>query len=149
MIDFIQNNYLLIKALHIISVMSWMAGLLYLPRLFVYHCEAKAGSDFSQKLKIMEHRLLHIIMRPARIATVFFGGLLLIIIDASQWLEVWLYIKLVCVLILFGMHDIMNKWRKNFFEDINTKTQKFYRVMNEVPTILMIVVVLVVVIKPF
>ena len=149
MLEFIGNNYLWIKAFHLISAVSWMAGLLYLPRLFVYHCEVETGSDLSEKFKVMELRLIHVIMGPARIAAVLFGGLLLINLDSSAWSEGWLYIKLVFVFILFGMHDVMNKWRKDFNADINIKTQKFFRVMNEVPTIIMVVVIFCAVIKPF
>ena len=148
MFEISHNAYLWIKAFHIISVIAWMAGLLYLPRLFVYHCEAKQGSEFSQKLKVMEGRLLKLIMRPARISTFLFGALLLVNIDEDAWLDVWLLAKLVCVIILYGMHDMMNKWRKNFYLDINTHSQKFYRIMNEVPTILMILVTILVVLKP-
>ena len=148
MFEFSNNAYLWIKAFHIISVIAWMAGLLYLPRLFVYHCEAKQGSEFSQKLKVMEGRLLKFIMRPARISTFLLGALLLVNIDEDAWLDAWLLAKLVCVIILYGMHDMMNKWRKNFYLDINTHSQKFYRIMNEVPTILMILVTILVIIKP-
>ena len=148
MFEISNDAYLWIKAFHIISVIAWMAGLLYLPRLFVYHCEAEQGSEFSQKLKVMEGRLLKFIMRPARIFTFLFGALLLVNIDEDAWLDVWLLAKLVCVIILYGMHDMMNKWRKNFYLDINTHSQKFYRIMNEVPTILMILVTLLVILKP-
>ncbi len=148
MFEISNDAYLWIKAFHIISVIAWMAGLLYLPRLFVYHCEAKQGSEFSQKLKVMEGRLLKFIMRPARISTFLFGALLLVNIDEDAWLDVWLLAKLVCVIILYGMHDMMNKWRKNFNLDINTHSQKFYRIINEVPTILMILVTILVILKP-
>jgi len=149
MIEFSSDVYLWIKALHIISVIAWMAGMLYLPRLFVYHCEAENGSEFSEKLKIMERRLQQVIMNPARITALIFGGLMLATFDGDQWSDTWLQIKLVFVFVLFGMHDMMNKWRKNFAADKNTKPQKFYRMMNEVPTILMIAIVIFVVVKPF
>jgi len=143
-----NDIYLWIKALHIISVISWMAGLLYLPRLYVYHCEAEKGSELSEKLKIMEWRLFKLIMRPARIAALILGVVLILNISSDQWLEVWLVVKLVFVTLLYGMHDMMNKWRIGFDLDLNMHTQKFYRIMNEVPTILMILIVLVVVLKP-
>jgi len=146
--DFTIDIYLWFKALHIVSVIAWMSGLLYLPRLFVYHCEAKKGSELSEKLKIMEGRLLKFIMRPARIAAILFGFLLLLDMDSDQWLDLWVLLKMFCVVLLFGMHDIMNKWRKNFLLDINTHTQKFYRIMNEVPTALMILIVFFVILKP-
>lgn len=148
MFDLSNDAYLWIKALHIISVMSWMAGLLYLPRLFVYHCEAENGSDLSEKLKLMELRLLKVIMRPARIATLIFGAILTLNLDGDQWLSLWLLVKLGCVVLLYGIHDIMNKWRIQFYIDANLRTQKFYRVMNEVPTVLMVLIVFVVILKP-
>jgi putative membrane protein len=146
--DLANDAYLWIKALHIISVISWMAGLLYLPRLFVYHCEARNGSELSEKLKVMELRLLKLIMRPARIASLIFGGLLLLNLDNDQWYSVWLLVKLACVVVLYGVHDMMNKWRMQFYMDVNLRTQKFYRVINEVPTIFMVLIVFVVVLKP-
>ena len=146
--DLSNDAYLWIKALHIISVISWMAGLLYLPRLFVYHCEARKGSELSEKLKVMELRLLKLIMRPARIASLIFGGLLLLNLDNDQWSSVWLLVKLACVVVLYGVHDMMNKWRMQFYMDVNLRTQKFYRVINEVPTIFMVLIVFVVVLKP-
>jgi len=149
MIELSSTVFLWIKALHIISVIAWMAGLLYLPRLFVYHCEAEAGSEFSEKLKVMERRLHRAIMEPARIAALLFGGLLLATYDAAQWSDSWLHVKLLFVFILFGMHDMMGKWRKNFAADANTRPQKFYRIMNEVPTVLMMIIVIFVVVKPF
>jgi len=149
MIELSNDAYLWIKALHIISVIAWMAGLLYLPRLFVYHCEAEQGSEFSDKLKIMERRLHRAIMEPARIAALIFGGLMLATFEGDQWSDSWLHVKLLFVFILFGMHDMMGKWRKNFAADANTKSQKFYRIMNEVPTVFMIIIVIFVVVKPF
>ena len=146
--DLSNDTYLWIKALHIISVISWMAGLLYLPRLFVYHCDAENGSEFSEKLKVMEHRLFKLIMRPARIAALVFGAVLMLSLDSDQWLSVWLVVKLVCVVLLYGVHDMMNKWRVQFYTDVNLRTQKFYRVINEVPTIFMVLIVFVVVLKP-
>jgi putative membrane protein len=146
--DLSNDAYLWIKALHIISAMSWMAGLLYLPRLFVYHCEAENGSDLSEKLKLMELRLLKVIMRPARIATLIFGAILILNLDGDQWLSLWFLVKLGCVVLLYGVHDMMNKWRIQFYMDANSRTQKFYRVMNEVPTVLMVLIVFVVILKP-
>ena len=146
--DLSNDAYLWIKALHIISVISWMAGLLYLPRLFVYHCEARKGSELSEKLKVMELRLLKLIMRPARIAALLFGAVLLLNLDNDQWSSVWLLVKLACVVVLYGVHDMMNKWRMQFYMDVNLRTQKFYRVINEVPTIFMVLIVFVVVLKP-
>lgn len=149
MIDLSSDTYLWIKALHIISVIAWMAAMLYLPRLYVYHCEAEPGSEFSEKLKIMERRLLRAIMNPAMIASLIFGGLLLANLDTDAWSDGWLHIKLLGVIGLIAIHGMMSKWRKDFAADANTRPQKFYRMMNEVPTILMIVIVIFVVVKPF
>ena len=148
MLDLSNDVVLWVKAFHIISVIAWMAGLLYLPRLFVYHCEAESGSEFSEKLKVMELRLFTLIMRPARILTLIFGGILLLNLDTDQWTDLWWIIKFGCVILLYFTHDLMNKWRKGFFLDLNLRSQRFYRIINEVPTVLMILIVLVVVIKP-
>jgi putative membrane protein len=146
--DMSVDLYLWFKALHIISVIAWMAGLLYLPRLFVYHCEADKDSDLSETLKVMEGRLFKFIMRPARIATIVFGGLLFLDMDSDQWLDLWVLMKMACVLLLLGIHDINNKWRKAFLIDKNIHSQKFYKIMNEVPTILMILAIFCVIFKP-
>ena len=149
MIEFSSDAYLWIKALHIISVMAWMAGMLYLPRLFVYHCEAETGSELSGKLKIMERRLLYAIITPAMIASLLFGGLLFLNLDPETWFDGWVIAKGVFVIGLFAMYDMMRKWRNDFEVDANIKSQKFYRMMNEVPTVLMIGTVIFAVVKPF
>tara|TARA_B100000902_G_C27166082_1_gene841260 strand:+ start:217 stop:660 length:444 start_codon:yes stop_codon:yes gene_type:complete len=147
-VTFSSDIYLWLKAGHIISVIAWMAGLLYLPRLFVYHTALKAGSEASELFKVMERRLLKIIMNPAMFASLFFGGLLLA--DSStDWSATWLHIKLVCVGLLMGVHMKMAKWRRSFEFDTNTQSQKFFRFVNEVPTLLMIVIVLLAVMKPW
>ena len=110
MIEFLIDHYLWIKALHIISVIAWMAGLLYLPRLFVYHCSAKIGSELSAKLKIMERRLMVAIMEPARISSLVFGLLLLVRYSWEELLTLWVFIKLICVIGLFVIHDLFRKW---------------------------------------
>ena len=146
--DWLVPLYPWIKALHIISVISWMAGMLYLPRLFIYHCDAEIGSDKSETFKIMERRLLRAIINPAMIASFLFGGALLAtpgIVDWSSW---WIYVKLVLVLILSGMHGLFSRWRKNFESDQNTLSTKTFRIANEVPTVLMIAIVILVVVKP-
>ena len=148
MLDLSNDVLLWVKALHLISVIAWMAGLLYLPRLFVYHCEAEKGSEFSEKLKVMELRLFSLIMRPARILTIIFGSILFLSLDVDQWADLWWIIKFTCIILLYFTHDLMNKWRKNFYLDLNSQSLKFYRIINEVPTVLMILIVLVVVIKP-
>jgi putative membrane protein len=138
-----------IKALHIIAVIAWMAGLLYLPRLFVYHAEAGTGTDRSEMLKIMERRLLRAIMNPAMIAVFLFGGLLLATPGIVTWAEGWLHIKLTLVVIMAVFHMIMAGWRKAFEDDNNTRPARFYRMMNEVPTVLMIAIIVMVVVRPF
>lgn len=138
--------YLWVKALHIIAVISWMAGLLYLPRLFVYHAQTEAGSELSETLKVMERRLLRAIMNPAMLVSLIAGGYLLGYQDFSSG---WLHVKLASIAGLMIMHMLMGKWRKDFEEDRNTRSHKFYRFANEGPTILMIVIVVMAVVKPF
>ena len=146
--EFSGDAYLWIKAGHIISVIAWMAGLLYLPRLFVYHCDTESGSETSETFKVMERRLLKAIMNPAMLSSLFFGGLLLA--DSStDWSAGWLHVKLLAVAGLIVIHMMMGGWRRAFEADANTKAQKFFRFANEVPTILMIVIVLAVVLKPW
>ena len=139
--------YLWIKALHVIAVISWMAGMLYLPRLFVYHCAAPAGSEQSETFKIMERRLLRAIMNPAMIV-VWLSGLY--IAFAGDWLRApWLHGKLLLVLLLSGAHGFLARCAKDFAADANRRPARFYRVLNEVPTLLMIGAVILVVVKPF
>ena len=149
MIDLPATAFLWIKALHIIAVIAWMAGMLYLPRLFVYHCAAEAGSEQSETFKIMERRLLRAIINPAMIAALVFGGILLANLDSGQWRDGWLHAKLALVIALFVMHHLMARWRKAFERDENTRPAKFYRMMNEVPTVLMIAIVILAVVRPF
>ncbi|WP_259781823.1 protoporphyrinogen oxidase HemJ [Aestuariispira ectoiniformans] len=136
------------KALHVISVIAWMAGLFYLPRLFVYHCQAKAGSEQSELFKVMERRLLRAIMNPAMIATWAFGLYLAVV---GGWFTNggWLHAKLALVVLMTVMHMAMARWRKAFEEDRNVHSEKFYRFANEGPTLLMIGIVILVIVKPF
>lgn len=138
--------YAWIKALHIVAVMAWMAGMLYLPRLFVYHAGAKPGSELSETLKVMERRLLRAIINPAMGAAFLFGGLLLIVQD---WSQKWLYVKLALVLAMSALHGLFARWRKDFAADRNARPARFYRIANEIPTVLLIAIVLLAVIKPF
>ena len=138
--------YFWMKALHIIAVISWMAGMLYLPRLFVYHAEAKIGSELSETLKVMERRLLRAIMNPAMLVSVIAGGFLL---SYQDFADGWLPVKLTAVFFMIVIHMIMGKWRKDFEADRNTRSHKFYRYANEVPTVLMIIIVVMAVVKPF
>ena len=141
--------YNLFLSLHIISVIAWMAGLLYLPRLFVYHWSKEVGSDSSETFKLMELRLLKIIMNPAMILTLFFGALLSKTEGIIDWKNMWIYIKLFSVLCLVGIHYKLSIYRKDFFYDKNTKTKKFYRIINEIPTLLLIIIIIMVYVKPF
>ena len=137
-----------IKALHVISIIAWMAGLLYLPRLFVYHCDAAAGSETSETFKVMERRLLRAIMNPAMIASYVFGIWLLVL--NPGWFEMgWIHAKLAFVVGLTAIHMMMAGWRRKFAEDRNQRPQRFFRIMNEVPTLLMIGIVIFVIVKPF
>ncbi len=146
MMDWLSDWYLWLKAVHIIAVISWMAGMLYLPRLFIYHCDAPAGSIQSETFKVMERRLLKYIINPAMIVAWILGIALLALIGFDM---VWVYIKLVAVILLTMVHHYLAAWRKDFEADRNRHPAKFYRVMNEVPTILMIIIVLMAVAKPF
>ena len=148
MIDMSPTAYAWLKALHLIAVIAWMAGMLYLPRLFVYHCDAPAGSPQSETFKVMERRLLRGIVNPAMIASLVFGIALLVGLPLDAWPN-WLWAKLVLVLGLLALHGMMARWRKEFAADSNRRPARFYRVMNEVPTLLMIGIVILVVVKPF
>ena len=139
--------YLWVKAFHIIAVISWMAGMLYLPRLFVYHCEAEAGSKQSETFKVMERRLLKAIINPAMIATWIFG---LWLVWLGGWEKSgWLHAKLALVIVLSGLHGWLVRLWRAFAEDKNRHSQKFYRIINEVPAVVMVGIVLLVVLKPF
>jgi putative membrane protein len=139
--------YLWLKAAHIIAVIAWMAGMLYLPRLFVYHCEAEPGSVQSETFKVMEHRLLRAIINPAMVATWALG--LWLAWDGAWLASGWLYAKLVLVLMLSALHGMFARWAREFAVDQNRHSQRFYRIVNEVPAVLMIGIVILVVIKPF
>ena len=141
------DAYNWVKAVHVIAVISWMAGLLYLPRLFVYHTQAQIGSNQSETFKIMERRLLRAIMTPAAIVSWILGLWMFYSLDA--WDQPWVHAKLTMVFLLTVSHIFMMKWRKWFADDKNEKPEVFYRVANEVPTILMIAIVIFVIVKPF
>jgi putative membrane protein len=138
-----------VKALHIVSVIAWMAGLLYLPRLFVYHAAEASSSAAGETFKIMERRLLRAIMDPAMVAVYVFGILLAATPGVVDWSSLWIYAKLLLVLGLTAAHHEMARWRRDFAEDRNTRPQRFFRIVNEVPTLLMIAIVILVVVKPF
>jgi len=139
--------YLWLKAFHVITVIAWMAGMLYLPRLFVYHCEAEAGSRQSETFKVMERRLLRAIINPAMIATWVLG--LWLVFDGGFLKAGWLHGKLVLVLILSGIHGFLSRAVRDFAADRNARSQRFYRIINEIPTVLMIGIVILVIVKPF
>lgn len=139
--------YLWVKTVHVLAIIAWMAALLYLPRLMVYHANADPGSEVSQTFKIMERRLLKAIATPAMIAAWVFGLWLVAILGA--WSSPWMHVKFAAVIGLTAMHGLMARWVRNFANDANTRGHKFYRVANEIPTLLMIVAVIMVIVKPF
>jgi putative membrane protein len=139
--------YLWLKALHVIAVIAWMAGMLYLPRLFVYHCETTKGSIQSETFKIMERRLLKAIINPAMIADWVLG---LILVWQGGWIASgWLHAKVALVLVMSGVHGMLVRYVKDFAADRNVRPARFYRMINEVPTVLMIGIVILVILKPF
>ncbi len=142
-----MNLYLLFKSLHLIAVISWMAGLLYLPRIFVYHSEAYHVSQ-KEIFKTMERKLYNYIMMPAMLLSWIFGALLIHSIGFSAFTELWMQIKLVAVIILTYYHFTLGKYLNDFALENNTKTTKFFRIYNEIPTIILIVVIFVVIFKP-
>ena len=144
---FVAEHYMWFKAFHIIMVISWMAGLFYLPRLFVYHTQAEVGSQQSETFKTMEYKLLKIIMNPAMIGTFLFGLLLIGVPGAIDWSSGWMHLKLVLVVLMAGFHMYLARCRRNFENDQNEKPEKFFRIINEIPTLLMMVIVILAVVK--
>jgi len=142
-----MNLYLLFKSLHLIAVISWMAGLLYLPRIFVYHAEATHESQINT-FKIMERKLYNYIMMPAMLLSWLFGILLIHSLGFNIFAEMWMQIKTISVIILTYYHFLLGKYLSDFAINDNKKSSKFYRIINEVPTIILIVVVFVVIFKP-
>ncbi len=143
-----SSYYETFKALHIISIICWMAGLLYLPRLFVYHVNAKKNSELDKTLQLMENRLLRIIMNPAMISSILFGSLNAYIYGFSA-LGYWFHLKMLFVVILAAYHGFLSRCRKNFVKGENKYSEKFYRIINEIPSLLMVLIVFLVVLKPF
>jgi putative membrane protein len=139
--------YLWIKAFHVMAVIAWMAGMFYLPRLFVYHCDAPKGSIQSETFKIMERRLLKAIINPAMMVTWVLG--LYLVWEGGWYSSGWLHAKVLLVLIMSGLHGVYVRRLKDFAADKNTKPAKYYRILNEVPTLLMIGIVILVIVKPF
>ena len=149
MTDALSALYPWTKALHLISVIAWLAGMFYLPRLYAYHAEAEPGSKQSETFKVMERRLLRAIVNPAMIATFVFGIALLATPGVVDWSQGWIWVKLACVLGLGVLHGEFSRWRKDFAADRNRRSVRFYRVANEIPTLLMVVIVIMVIVKPF
>ena len=136
-----------ILALHIIAVITWMSGMLYLPRLFVYHTQTKPGSEGSERFKVMERKLLRGIVNPSMVAVWILGPLLAWLTGA--YLDVWLQIKFALVVILSGIHGLLVRYWRAFNEDRNVHSERFYRILNEIPAVLMVAIVILVVVKPF
>ena len=149
MTAWLVDAYPWIKALHVISVISWMAGMLYLPRLFVYHSDADPGSDAARMLKVMERRLLNAIMTPAMIASLAFGLLLAATPGVVDWSSAWPYAKLVLLTGMIVLYHLNIRWQRAFAEDRNRHSAKFFRFANEAPTVLMIAIVIIIIVKPW
>ena len=143
-----MNTYLLFKSLHLIAVISWMAGLLYLPRIFVYHVENSEKEETTKIFEIMEKRLYFYIMRPAMVATWFFGIILIYISGLDIFSQLWMHIKLALVIFLTIYHEYLGICLKSLKLKTNTKTSKFFRIINEVPTIILILIIFIVIFKP-
>lgn len=141
--------YLWVKAFHVIAVIAWMAGMLYLPRLFVYHCETAPGSAESERFKVMERKLLRLIVNPAMIAVWILGLTLSFLPATDAWHQPWFHVKFALVILMSGVHGLYARWVKTFARDANTRPARFYRVWNEVPTLLMMAIVILVIVKPF
>ncbi len=148
--DFLFTIFPWVKALHVASVISWMAGMFYLPRLFVYHVErASVGSEMSETFKVMEGKLMRVIINPAMFATWGFGLIMVFTPGVIDWGSVWPWVKAASVLAMSGFHGWLSARRKDFAADKNTRSGRAYRLANEVPTVLMLIIVAMVVVKPF
>ena len=143
-----MNTYLLFKSLHLIAVVSWMAGLLYLPRIFVYHVENKEKKEATEIFEVMERKLFFYIMRPAMILTWIFGLALIYLNGIEIFLQLWFQIKIVLVILLSGYNDFLGKCLSSLKNSTNTKSAKFFRIINEVPTVILIIVVFLAIFKP-
>ena len=141
--------YLWAKAFHIISMVAWMSGIFYLPRLYVYHCDARPGSAESERFKVMERRLLKQIMNPAMIATWAFGIILVLTPGVINWSWGWWHVKLAAVIAMSALHGFCACWRKDFLHDRNHRPARFYRIANEIPTLLLALIVIMVIVRPF
>lgn len=146
--DFLADWYLVVKSLHVVSVISWMAGMFYLPRLFVYHAEqVEAGSQTDAMFQTMERRLMYAIINPAMAATWLFGLALVFTPGVVEWSQPWPWVKAACVLTMSWFHGWLSKRRKEFAAGTNTRSGRIYRIMNEVPTVLMVIIVFSVILR--
>lgn len=143
------DYYLWFKTLHLISLVAWFAGLFYLPRLFVYHTQVAPGSEMANMFVTMERRLQRYIMNPAMISTLLFGLLLISIPNLVDWKAGWWHLKLTLLVVLFGFHGLCARWRKAFARGENKRSERFFRRVNEVPTLCLVGIIIAVVIKPF
>ena len=148
MAEWLLDNYQWLVAFHVISVIAWMAGMFYLPRLFVYHAMATPGSETVETFKVMEQKLLRIIVNPAMIASWFFA-LLMIWANPGLFTQGWFHGKLLLVVLMTVVHGVYAAWRRQFAADANRRSHRFYRMANEIPTLLMIAIVILAVVKPF
>ena len=150
MIEFLANWYFWIKALHIIFVVTWMAGIFYLPRLFVYHCRLEPGSEPDQMFQTMERKLFKVIMNPSMILVWIFGPLLVFTPQAGvDFSAIWVWVKFAAIVGLTGFHHVLDRWRKAFEAGENTRSERFYRKANEIPAVLLVVIVIMVIVRPF
>ena len=138
-----------LKAFHVIAMVAWMSGQLYLPRLYVYHCAVTPGSAESERFKVMERRLLKQIVNPAMIATFVFGVLLILTPGVINWSAGWWHVKLTALVLMFGVHGILVARGRDFLHDRNTRSARYFRVINEVPAVLLVIIVIMVIVKPF
>ena len=143
-----MNSYLLFKSLHLIAVVSWMAGLLYLPRIFVYHVENKEKKDATKIFEVMEKRLFFYIMRPAMIFTWIFGLILIYLNGIEIFSQIWMQLKFILIILLSIFHEYLGRCLYSLKNNTNTKSSKYFRIINEIPTILLILVVFIVIFKP-
>lgn len=148
-VTFLIGAYPWIKALHVMSVIAWMAGMFYLPRLYVYHCDVRPGTAESERFKVMERRLLRQIINPAMISAWVCGIAMAFTPGVIDWNAGWWHVKLAAVILMTGFHGALSRWRRDFRDDRNRRPARFYRIANEVPTLLMIVVVTMVIVRPF
>ncbi|MDE2335566.1 MAG: protoporphyrinogen oxidase HemJ [Rhodospirillales bacterium] len=145
----LEPYVLWIKALHVVAMVAWMSGLFYLPRLYVYHCQVAPGSAESERFKVMERRLLKQITTPAMIVTWLAGLAMAFTPGVISWTAGWWHAKLLLVLLMTGFHGACSRWRRDFLNDRNRRGEKFYRIANEVPTLLLLGIVVLVIVKPF